>query len=390
VLDFGISKLTDTQAPSALTGTGALLGTPHYMSPEQARGDQQIDTRSDQYSIGVILYQCVTGRRPLQGVPLYVLMQRTVHGDFPPPRQVHPALPSALEALILQAMARQPERRFPSTRALGQALAVFASDSVRSAYAAELGGAPAAVAATPLEGPVAELSTTLGESAHVRAVAVTKPSLPRRLGLASVLLLAAGFVAWRWAPRSTVDQTVAAALVPATQLAQPSAAVAPAPRPESPAAAPNAVAALQARAEHELAQGQLARAVDTFRKVYALGLDPLALSRAASAATELWRSTRRPLDCQQARELWLAHLAVVADADARAASKAARAELGACGELAEPARLARPTSRPASSTPAARLGADPASASETSPAAPRAPPLPSDDPGDGFLDVRAR
>jgi serine/threonine-protein kinase len=247
VLDFGISKLGDADAPSALTGTGALLGTPHYMSPEQARGDKQIDARSDQYALGVILYQCVTGRRPLQGVPLYSLIQRTVHGDFPPPRQLHPALPSAFEALILQAMARQPDRRFASTRALGQALLAFASGAQRSAYGAELGGAPPP--SPPLAAPA--LSTTLGESAHVRAVPGPKPRWRRRLAIGAALLLAAGLGGWRLLAQRASSPTEVLAATPTAQrpvhVAAAPASTAPA-TPAEPAPAEPAAPAAPARA----------------------------------------------------------------------------------------------------------------------------------------------
>jgi TolB-like protein len=140
VLDFGISKLiTSTPEPSPPTGTGVVLGTPHYMSPEQAQGAKDIDWRSDQYSIGVILYESVTGRRPMHDAPLHALLHRTVQGDFPPPRQLRPGLPSAFEALILKAMARRADARFATTRALGVELLGYASARLRDDYAAELG-----------------------------------------------------------------------------------------------------------------------------------------------------------------------------------------------------------------------------------------------------------
>jgi eukaryotic-like serine/threonine-protein kinase len=105
VLDFGIAKLADGETSGAATESGTVIGTPHYMSPEQARGVSEIDAKSDQYSLGVVLYQMVTGRLPLAGVPLYAVIFKTVQGDFPAPRQLRPELPSAFEQLILRAMA---------------------------------------------------------------------------------------------------------------------------------------------------------------------------------------------------------------------------------------------------------------------------------------------
>ena len=86
VLDFGISKVADEEKALPLTGTGTVLGTSYYMSPEQAQASKNIDLRSDQYSLGVILYECATGKRPLEETSIYALIQRIVRGDFAAPR----------------------------------------------------------------------------------------------------------------------------------------------------------------------------------------------------------------------------------------------------------------------------------------------------------------
>jgi eukaryotic-like serine/threonine-protein kinase len=198
VLDFGISKLMDPGDAQLLTGTGAFLGTPQYMSPEQAQGAKHIDHRSDQYSLGVILYQCVTARRPIEEPSIYALIQRIVRGEFPPPRQLNPELPAAFEAVILRAMARDPSERFASVRALGRALLEFGSARVRLLYADEL-STDEHVAADPL-GPtavdrsiqrpqVADLGTTLGESVSQRDPRVPPPTR-RWLGILAVLAIA--------------------------------------------------------------------------------------------------------------------------------------------------------------------------------------------------------
>jgi serine/threonine protein kinase len=130
VLDFGISKLLDEQMSQTLTGTGTVLGTTPYLSPEQV-GGKAIDARSDQYTLGVILYECVTGRRPHEGETLFAIMRSIADARFRRPRELRPEIPPAFEALILRAMSQDPERRFETVHALGHALLPFASQRPR-------------------------------------------------------------------------------------------------------------------------------------------------------------------------------------------------------------------------------------------------------------------
>jgi serine/threonine protein kinase len=188
VLDFGISKVSDPDMVASLTGTGTLLGTPYYMSPEQAQTKKNIDARSDQYSLGVILYECVTGRRPIEEPALYQLIQRIVQGDFPAPRQLNPHLSASFERLIQRAMAREPDARFPTTRELGRALLEFASERVRVSYADELllDGLPHRHApSNPPAAALIGLGTTLRESVHERDSS-GRPAPPRRPKAAAV------------------------------------------------------------------------------------------------------------------------------------------------------------------------------------------------------------
>ncbi|MCC6214080.1 MAG: protein kinase [Polyangiaceae bacterium] len=139
VLDFGISKLVEQQTSQAATHTSALLGTPLYMSPEQAASSKTIDHRADQYSLGVILYELGTGRRPFEHEALYLLLHAIVQGEFPPPRAVAPDLPPEFEQVVLTAMARTPQQRFESVRALGRALLPFGTDRIKVLFAEEFG-----------------------------------------------------------------------------------------------------------------------------------------------------------------------------------------------------------------------------------------------------------
>ena len=132
VVDWGLAKLTGTPDPSsgetalrpgsasgsAGTLAGSALGTPAYMSPEQAEGDiEHLGPRSDVYSLGATLYYVLTGRPPFVGDAIDV-MPAVRKGEFPPPRLVDPTIDRALEAVCLKAMASRPEDRYGSCRAL--------------------------------------------------------------------------------------------------------------------------------------------------------------------------------------------------------------------------------------------------------------------------------
>ncbi|HTL38414.1 MAG TPA: serine/threonine-protein kinase, partial [Kofleriaceae bacterium] len=120
VLDFGIAKLNDMGTGSA-TRTGSLLGTPHYMSPEQAMG-RAVDLRTDIYAMGVILYECATGRRPFHADALYDLLRQHVEVIPQPPRTLRPDMPPAYEQVIMSALAKDPAQRPQTAAALSQML----------------------------------------------------------------------------------------------------------------------------------------------------------------------------------------------------------------------------------------------------------------------------
>jgi serine/threonine-protein kinase len=123
LLDFGISRIGDGRG-TALTRTGAILGTPAFMSPEQARGGK-VDHRTDIYSLGAILYRCVTGKRPFDSEDVTATLTALLTEEPVRPRAVNPAIAEELEVVIQKAMARDPQERYSSAEAFAQALAQF-------------------------------------------------------------------------------------------------------------------------------------------------------------------------------------------------------------------------------------------------------------------------
>ncbi len=130
VLDFGISKMVNRNDAHSLTNSGSVMGTTHYLSPEQVQG-AHLDGRSDEYALGVILYECLTGRRPHEGDSLYAIMRSISEGRFHPPRVLRPDLSPEMEAVVLRALGIRADDRYPSVHALGRALLPFASPKGR-------------------------------------------------------------------------------------------------------------------------------------------------------------------------------------------------------------------------------------------------------------------
>jgi tRNA A-37 threonylcarbamoyl transferase component Bud32 len=122
VLDFGISQVGTTQ--NKLTKTGTVMGTPTYMPPEQARG-KRVDHRADVYSVGAILYEAVTGKRPFDGTEPMATLAAVLTEDPTRPRSLVPNLPPGLELVIQKSMAKLPKDRYATMRELDDALAEF-------------------------------------------------------------------------------------------------------------------------------------------------------------------------------------------------------------------------------------------------------------------------
>jgi len=182
VLDFGIAKLMpEMRGEAAATRTGSLLGTPQYMSPEQASA-QPVDARTDIYAMGVILYEGVTGRRPFAGNSLFELLRQVLEQDPVPPRSLRSDLPPAYEALILRTMAKDPAQRFQTAGELADALAAAVNELPQPQWAPINAGAGSTSArigppSVPTPGHVTPPPTVSAPGGPV-AVAARAPMAP--------------------------------------------------------------------------------------------------------------------------------------------------------------------------------------------------------------------
>ncbi len=243
VLDFGIAKLRETSGGGGAytaTQTGMVIGTPQYISPEQAAGKrgEEIDGRADLYSLGVVLYEMVTGRLPFESdTPMGLLLQH-MQAAPRPPQEIRPDLdiPEPVSALLMKCLEKEPGKRFQSAEELISALQQPEGWGARgSAQTTVMGSdeypAPSAAATT----------RTQAATAAVAAAPARAPQPPPRSGpakwIAAVVVLAValgvGYVVLgkRTASTATASPTVSAPpspAMPSSSMGQPSAHVEPA------------------------------------------------------------------------------------------------------------------------------------------------------------------
>jgi serine/threonine-protein kinase len=299
ILDFGILKVVESDH----TRTGSLAGTPHYISPEQARDSKNVDARSDLYSLGIVLFEMLSGRLPFrEGSVTDILLQ---HIATAPPRiaEFAPEMPSEIDAVLHKLLAKSPDDRFPSAIAAREALnAVPLSRRPSTAKFVPMAPSESMIptakdqraisqsmlrldSRTPSEIPA---SRVVGEGLGT-APAFRRPRRAIWLGAGGVAL-AAGAILWLTLrepsspPRSTAQPVAAATGTPAAPLptprptAQPSAPAAPLPAALAPtiaaAPAPSPTAAPAPTAEPEAEESDESSARPSKRKKLARKLAP--------------------------------------------------------------------------------------------------------------------
>ncbi len=274
LLDFGISRFDPAiTGTNAVTREGSALGTPYYMSPEQIEGESDVDARTDVYALGIVLYECATGRRPFEASALPLLSVLIHKGEPTPLATLRPELPSAFVELIARAMARGREARFQTARELGDALLHFGSSALGATLAGSDGGVssrrsvPVRVSEpSPSSTPVADFHSSpkaLAPSMAGSAVSVAqeKRSSPR-LRLIAGGVGSLGVVTWLvvsnpFAATSQGPATLASAVPPPASVSAASRPTA-APTPV-PSAVPSASAAASVTAPPASASAAPAR-----------------------------------------------------------------------------------------------------------------------------------
>jgi serine/threonine-protein kinase len=197
VLDFGIAKLTDIGLASAATKTGAVMGTPTYMSPEQCRGTGDVDHRADLYSLGCILYELSCGRPPFKALGAGELIGAHQHLKPSPPSKHNPNISPDMEALIVSLLDKDPACRVQSAPELGRLLAKIA---IKHGYQVTMTN----VTPTPGVSRLPAASTNELASSFSEIIDATTTDEPTTLGHSAAQRLSRPRSRWRFVPAFAV------------------------------------------------------------------------------------------------------------------------------------------------------------------------------------------
>ncbi|MEY4545952.1 MAG: hypothetical protein RL685_2147 [Pseudomonadota bacterium] len=187
VLDFGISKVISDAQDLSATPYGTVMGTPLYLPPEALAGAQNFSPASDQYSLGVVLYECAVGRPPHRQESLVALLQSIGSGKVEAPSRLRPDVSALVERAILRAMHAEPRQRFAHVRDLGRALWEGASPRTQVLWGRSFGDATVAassmrIAAGPSSGgsvvPSASVASSYPAHASTRKLFATELTVP--------------------------------------------------------------------------------------------------------------------------------------------------------------------------------------------------------------------
>ena len=211
VIDFGISKSVHRMVASS-TSSGFIAGTAMYMAPEQLRGTFDVAGQCDQYALGVLIYECVTGGTPFFSEDYYELLRAIMTADIVPASELNPGVPADFDRVLLRALARSPAGRFPDMRTLGAALLPFASKGARAQWSAEFGAGAFSSGGLAVSAPVED------RPASVTGPPAAKRQTRRIFGLVATALvpgpLLSGFL-WMAHGGSPAGPSKAAARDPA-------------------------------------------------------------------------------------------------------------------------------------------------------------------------------
>jgi serine/threonine-protein kinase len=209
LMDFGIARTEDE--PSKLTATGSTLGSMNYMSPEQVKGERT-DERSDLYSVGISLYEMVTGEKPFHGDSNFSIMAAQINQAPRPPVELHPGLPEGLNEIILTSIAKSPEQRFQSAGAFRNAIRKVllslqeGKTVVQGSYDATASAVSAPVPyvrTTPVATAKVQSATAVPVSSKVPVPAMTSAAKSHRgfyMGLGALVVLVVLFAAGIYMP----------------------------------------------------------------------------------------------------------------------------------------------------------------------------------------------